>query len=72
MIVWSKSATDTIAVDFNNEPFRDENGHLVFRPAGHGALIENLNNLDADIIFIKNIFEFTSCCNNISKSICFF
>jgi len=48
-------ATDTIAVDLNNNPFRDENNKLVFRPGGHGALIENLNNLDADIIFIKNI-----------------
>ncbi|MGL5563499.1 MAG: DUF4301 family protein [Tannerellaceae bacterium] len=49
-----KSNTDTIAVDANNEPFR-ENGELVFRPGGHGALIHNLNDLDADIIFIKNI-----------------
>ncbi len=48
-------STDTIAVDLNNEPFRTENGSLLFRPAGHGALIHNLNNLDADIIFIKNI-----------------
>lgn len=47
--------TDTIAVDSNNEPFRDESGKLFFRPGGHGALIENLNNLDADIVFIKNI-----------------
>jgi hypothetical protein len=47
--------TDTLAVDFKNNPFRDENGKLFFRPGGHGALIENLNNLDADIIFIKNI-----------------
>ena len=38
----------------NNQPFRD-NGKLLFRPGGHGALIENLNDLDADIIFIKNI-----------------
>jgi hypothetical protein len=38
-----------------NEPFRSENGMLLFRPGGHGALIENLNELDADIIFIKNI-----------------
>lgn len=37
-----------------NEPFRD-NGKLVFRPGGHGALIENLNDIDADVIFIKNI-----------------
>lgn len=48
-------ATDAIAVDLNNNPFRDKNGKLIFRPGGHGALIENLNNLDADIIFIKNI-----------------
>jgi len=47
--------TDTIAVDLNNEPFRDENNQLIFRPGGHGALITNLNALEADIIFIKNI-----------------
>lgn len=52
---FQNSATDTIAVDFNNNPFRNEHGKLVFRPAGHGALIDNLNNLDADVIFIKNI-----------------
>ncbi len=50
-----KPSTDTIAVDAENEPFREKDGSLVFRPAGHGALIENLNDLDADIIFIKNI-----------------
>ena len=49
-----KPSTDTIAVDLNNNLFRD-NGSLLFRPGGHGALIENLNDLDADIIFIKNI-----------------
>jgi len=48
-------ATDTIAVNLENEPFRDANGQLLFRPAGHGALISNLNCLDADIVFIKNI-----------------
>ncbi len=48
-------STDTIAVSMNNEPFRSEDNRLVFRPAGHGALINNLNNLDADVIFIKNI-----------------
>ncbi|TRX04142.1 DUF4301 family protein [Flavobacterium gawalongense] len=47
--------TDTLAVDFENKPFRDENGRLFFRPGGHGALIDNLNNQDADIVFIKNI-----------------
>lgn len=49
-----KSSTDTIAADENNEPFR-EDGTLLFRPGGHGALIENLNELDADIVFVKNI-----------------
>lgn len=49
-----KQSTDTIAADSKNEPFR-ENGELLFRPGGHGALIENLNDLDADIVFIKNI-----------------
>jgi hypothetical protein len=50
-----KPSTDTIAVDLNNEPFRENDGSLLFRPAGHGALIENLNDLNADVIFIKNI-----------------
>ena len=50
-----KHYTDTIAVDEYNEPVRDESGKLTFRPGGHGALIENLNECKADIIFIKNI-----------------
>ena len=50
-----KPSTDTVAGTMDNQPFRDENGKLLFRPGGHGALIENLNDLDADIIFIKNI-----------------
>ena len=49
-----KPSTDTVAADMENKPFRD-NGKLLFRPGGHGALIENLNDLDADVIFIKNI-----------------
>lgn len=48
-------STDTIAVDPANEPFRTKEGELLFRPGGHGALIRNLNGLDADLIFIKNI-----------------
>lgn len=52
---YQEKSTDTIAVDFDNKPFRDENGKLFFRPGGHGALIQNLNKIDADIIFIKNI-----------------
>lgn len=47
--------TDTIAVDLDNQPFRDEQGHLLFRPGGHGALLTNLQALAADIVFIKNI-----------------
>ena len=49
-----KPSTDTIAADENNQPFRDK-GELVFRPGGHGALIENLNDLNGDIVFVKNI-----------------
>jgi len=47
--------TDTLAVDLDNQPFRDDEGRLVFRPGGHGALIFNLSDLKQDIIFIKNI-----------------
>ncbi len=50
-----KLSTDTVAVTLENELFRDKDNNLLFRPAGHGALLENLNDLDADIIFIKNI-----------------
>ncbi|MEO8933170.1 MAG: DUF4301 family protein [Xanthomarina sp.] len=52
---YQKEATDTIAVTEDNKPFRQEDGSLLFRPSGHGALLSNLNDLDADIIFIKNI-----------------
>lgn len=50
-----KHYTDIIAVNEQNEPVRDDEGRLIFRPGGHGALIENLNEQRADIIFIKNI-----------------
>jgi len=50
-----KSSTDTIAVDPDNNPFRKEDGSLLFRPGGHGALIENLKDLKGEIIFVKNI-----------------
>ncbi|MGB5500473.1 MAG: DUF4301 family protein [Maribacter sp.] len=52
---YQKASTDTIAVDMDNKPFRNADGSLLFRPGGHGALIENLNEEEADIIFIKNI-----------------
>ncbi|GHB29006.1 DUF4301 family protein [Mongoliitalea lutea] len=50
-----KKSTDTIAVTMDNEPFVEEDGSILFRPAGHGALLENLNEIDADVIFIKNV-----------------
>lgn len=50
-----KPHTDTIAVDLDNEPFREQDGSILFRPGGHGALIENLNDINADLVFIKTI-----------------
>ncbi len=50
-----KPGTDTLAATEDNLPFRDENGNLLFRPGGHGALIQNLGNIDADVVFVKNI-----------------
>ncbi len=55
-----KPSTDTIAVNPDNTPFRTDEGGLLFRPAGHGALIENLNDIDADVIFVKNIDNVTT------------
>lgn len=56
---YQKPSTDTIAVDMDNQPFRTDDGKVLFRPGGHGALIENLNDHDADIVFIKNIDNVT-------------
>ncbi|MFR9503646.1 MAG: DUF4301 family protein [Rikenellaceae bacterium] len=53
-------ATDTVAVNPDNTLFRTESGALLFRPAGHGALLENLNAIDADLVFIKNIDNVTT------------
>jgi hypothetical protein len=52
---YQRESTDTIAVSHINEPLRTDDGSLQFRPSGHGALLENLNDFDSDIIFIKNI-----------------
>ena len=52
---YQDKSSDALAVDLKNIPFRNENGELLFRPGGHGALIENLNRLKADVLFIKNI-----------------
>jgi len=53
-------SSDTITVDPENRPVTDENNNLIFRPGGHGALIENLNSIDSEIIFIKNIDNVTT------------
>ncbi len=52
---YQHESTDTIAVTTKDEPFRNDDGTLLFRPSGHGALLKNLDALNADIIFIKNI-----------------
>ncbi len=52
---YQDKATDTIAVDKDNKPFRKEDGSLLFRPAGHGALIYNLNDVEEELVSIKNI-----------------
>jgi len=49
------SSTNTIAMDAHNKPLRDRNGEILFRPGGHGALLQNLNAVDGDVIFLKNI-----------------
>lgn len=50
-----KPSTDTISVNLDNTPFRNADGSLLFRPAGHGALLANLDEQDGDVVFIKNI-----------------
>ena len=50
-----KRSTDTVAADLENRPFRKSDGSILFRPGGHGALIENLNETESEIVFIKNI-----------------
>ncbi len=52
--------TDTLAANLDLTPFRDAEGKLLYRPGGHGALIHNLNNLDADLVFVKNIDNVTT------------
>lgn len=52
---FQKPSTDTVAIDADGNLFREKDGKLLFRPGGHGALIENLNDLKQEIVFIKNI-----------------
>lgn len=54
-VSFQKPSTDTVALDTDNQPFRADDGTLVFRPGGHGALLKNLNDLKGDIVFISNI-----------------
>lgn len=50
-----KPSTDTVSVDEHGELLRDDKGKVVFRPGGHGALIYNLDDIKADVVFVKNI-----------------
>ncbi len=52
---YQRASTDTIAVTPEGQPFRTSDGRLLLRPSGHGALIENLAEQDADVVFVKNI-----------------
>ena len=52
---YQDKSTDTIAVDLDGNPFRTSEGELLFRPAGHGALIHNLNKVEEELVSIKNI-----------------
>lgn len=54
------SSTDTIATSLNGEPFKDNQGQMIFRAGGHGSLLNNLNSIDADIVFINNIDNITT------------
>jgi hypothetical protein len=48
-------STDSIVVDDDNHPLRDKDGRLIFRPSGHGALLQNLNSCDGDLVFVRTI-----------------
>ena len=50
-----KPSTDTVAANMDNTPFRQDDGSLLFRPGGHGALIQNLSDLESEVVFVKNI-----------------
>ena len=65
---FQNEATETVALTSNNDVFRKEDGSILFRPAGHGALIENLNTLDNDIVFIKNIDNIVVSNRNVDVS----
>lgn len=64
---FQKKETDTIAVDMQNAPFRDEQGSLVFRPGGHGALLGNLEDIEGDLLFINNIDNVSPERNSVNR-----
>jgi Domain of unknown function (DUF4301) len=66
---FQKTSTNTIAVDMKGYPFRNRFGRLHFRPAGHGALLENLDDLHADLVYIKNIDNIVP--DRLKESVCF-
>ncbi|UKM65875.1 DUF4301 family protein [Flavobacteriaceae bacterium GSB9] len=65
---YQKEATETVALTTNDEVYRKSDGSILFRPAGHGALLENLNDLESDFIFIKNIDNIVVAERNIEIS----
>ncbi|WP_298556540.1 DUF4301 family protein [uncultured Algibacter sp.] len=65
---YQKEATETVALTLKDKVFRNEDGSILFRPAGHGALLENLNDLDNDVIFIKNIDNIVVADRNVEVS----
>ncbi|SFC86785.1 DUF4301 family protein [Algibacter pectinivorans] len=65
---YQNEATETVALATNDDVVRKEDGSILFRPAGHGALLENLNKLDNDLIFIKNIDNIVVSGRNIGLS----
>ncbi len=65
---YQKEATETLALTLDNEVFRLEDGSILFRPGGHGALLQNLNDLDNDVVFIKNIDNIVTAEKNIEIS----
>ncbi|MFD2725050.1 DUF4301 family protein [Hyunsoonleella rubra] len=65
---YQNEATETVALTLKDQVFRNEDGSILFRPAGHGALLENLNVLDYDLIFIKNIDNIVVADKNIEVS----
>lgn len=66
---FQKPSTNTIAADMDGYPFRDRFGRLHFRPAGHGALMENMNDLKADLVYVKNIDNIVP--DRLKEPVCF-